>query len=129
MVEPLRAATLPEAPVGRFDDVAAPAGLTTVAVATSAVRPPPRQCAQRRRFELWLVRVCISIFPLPLSLLLIRVLGYTVASYSFRSASIGARDAARLAGYTPKRTPIARAMASAPTAAVGLVVIGSPMTP
>ncbi len=139
MLEALSAATLPVAPVGAFGVVAAPAVAATAATATRAVVPAPRNRAQRRRFELRLVSVCISVVPLSLSILfgLISWLLGLVPScpapaagsgaYSLRKASIGASEAARLAGYTPKRTPMARAMARAPTAAVGLVVMGSPI--
>jgi hypothetical protein len=41
MLELFSAATLPDAPEGRFEVVAAPAGAATVASATSAVAPPP----------------------------------------------------------------------------------------
>jgi hypothetical protein len=57
MVEPLSAATLPDAPVGWF--VAAPAGAAAIATTTRAVTPPPTSCAQRLRFVRWLVGVCI----------------------------------------------------------------------
>ena len=68
-----------------------------VATATSAVTPPPTSCAQRRRFVRWLVGVCICIVPLSLSSCC-DLRNRTVDFYSLRSASIGARDAARLAG-------------------------------
>jgi hypothetical protein len=94
MVEPLSAATLPDAPVGWF--VAAPAGAAAIATTTRAVTPPPTSCAQRLRFARWPVGVCISI--VPLSLTLLRSEKCTVDSYSLRRASIGASAAARLAG-------------------------------
>lgn len=133
MVDPLSAATLPEAPIGRFVvELAAPAGLPSAASTTSAVVAPPRSGARRRSFELWLVGV--NMWSFLFLLVLWRCLEHdsSVARarpYSLRKASMGASDAARLAGYTPKSTPMAKAMASAPTAAVALVVIGSPMRP
>ena len=94
MVEPLSAATLPDAPVGWF--VAAPAGAATIATATRAVAPPPTSCAQRVRFVRWRsVSASASfLFLFPCC----DLKNATVDFYSLRSASIGARDAARLAG-------------------------------
>jgi hypothetical protein len=63
----LRAATLPDTPLGRFEVVALSAGVATTASVTSTVAPPPRHRAQRRRFERGLVGVCISKVPLALS--------------------------------------------------------------
>ncbi len=130
MLEPLSAATLPVAPIGAFVVVAAPAAPGVVAMAataTSAPDPAPRNRTQRRRFVLWLVGVCMAVLPLSFSGLV--VLMDDEMGYSLRRASMGAMEAALLAGYTPKRTPMARAMASAPTAAVGLVEMGSPIRP
>jgi hypothetical protein len=121
MVEPLSAATLPLAPMGAVVEAAEAEEAMAVA-ARSAVAPVPRNFAQRRRVELRLVSVCILrwfLFPLR----------FGGEVYSLRSASIGAMAAARLAGYTPNRTPMASAIASAPTVAVGLVEMGSPMSP
>jgi hypothetical protein len=64
MLVALRAATLPEAPLGRFDVVALSAGVATTASVTSTVAPPPRHRAQRRRVGRGLVGVCISKVPL-----------------------------------------------------------------
>ena len=76
MLVALRAATLPDAPLGRFDVVALSAGVATTASVTSTVAPPPKHRAQRRRFERGLVGVCISKVPLALSWLRFR--GFTV---------------------------------------------------
>jgi hypothetical protein len=94
MVEPLSAATLPDAPVGWLD--AAAAGAAAIATTTRAVMPAPTSSAKRLGFGRRLVAVCICIVPLSLSLL--RFENCTVDSYSLRRASIGARAAARLAG-------------------------------
>ena len=96
MLDPLSAATLPEAPIGRLAVVAAPAGLTTAASATNALIPPPSNGTQRRRVVWWLVDVCISVF-----LFLFPWCAdswVACATYSLRRASIGASAAARLAG-------------------------------
>jgi hypothetical protein len=68
MLEALRAATLPEAPLGRADVVALSAGAAMAPRVTSTVAPPPRHRAQRRRCERGLVGVCISKIPLSLFL-------------------------------------------------------------
>jgi hypothetical protein len=128
MLVALSAATDPKAPVGALVDVAAPAVDATVPAARSAVAPVPRICAQR----LLGIRLPVSGSMLAVaSFFPVRVCcRWDVGSrYSVRRASIGASEAARLAGYTPKRTPMASAMASAPTAAVGLVEMGSPINP
>ncbi len=132
MLVPLSAATLPVAPPGALGGEAAPAVpavAATVPTASSAAAPVPRIRAQLR-FGVWrgvgVSMVAVASFFSRVMGLIVRTL---VGGYSVRRASIGASDAARLAGYTPKRTPIARAIASAPTAAVGLVEMGSPIKP
>jgi hypothetical protein len=79
MLEPLRAATLPEAPIGRLDVVAALAEVATAASVTTTVAPPPRHRTQRRRFERGLVNVCISLVPLSLVVSLVRSREFTVS--------------------------------------------------
>jgi hypothetical protein len=63
MLELLRAATLPEAPVGALLGVAAPALAATAVAATSAAAPVPSLRAQCRRVELRPVGVCIAVCP------------------------------------------------------------------
>jgi hypothetical protein len=132
MLVPLSAATLPVAPLGAVGDDAAPAVpavAATVPAASSAAAPVPRIRAQLRLG----VRRGVGVSMVPVASFFSSVIGLIVRTwrggYSVRSASIGASEAARLAGYTPKRTPMARAMARAPTAAVGLVEMGSPINP
>ncbi len=63
MLEPLRAATLPEAPMGRVDVVAAPTGLVAATPAANTTAEPPKSRPQRRRLVRRLVGICISVVP------------------------------------------------------------------
>jgi hypothetical protein len=96
MLEPMIAATLPDAGMRAFAGAAAPAADATVVAATSAVAPVPRHRAQPRRRVLPLVGVCIYLFLISVSLPLL--VSIERGAYSLRSASIGASAAARLAG-------------------------------
>ena len=53
--------------------------------------------------------------------------GKRVESHSFLRASMGARRAALLAGYTPNPTPMAMATMTAPTVAAGEIAMWSEM--
>jgi hypothetical protein len=68
MLEPMIAATLPDAGMRAFAGAAAPAAEAAVVATTSAVAPVPRHRAQRRRAVLPLVGVCIWMFLISLSL-------------------------------------------------------------
>src|SRR5271154_3325551 len=129
MLDPLREATLPVAPVLAGAD-AAPAVEAMAVTARSAVAPVPARHIKRRRVLLRLVSDCIVVIPLSLLCLCLVVCGVVGTwDYSLRRASMGASVAARLAGYTPKSTPMAGAIMSAQAAAVGLVEMGSPISP
>jgi hypothetical protein len=98
MLDPMIAATLPEAGMGAFAGAAAPAAGATVVAATSTVAPVPRPVAQRRRARAVppLVGVCMEMFLISVSLPLLVSIEWS--AYSLRSASMGANAAARLAG-------------------------------
>jgi hypothetical protein len=65
MLDPLREATLPEAPAGALAGVvAAPAAEATAVAARSAVAPVPARRMKRRRLLVWLVSACIVLIPL-----------------------------------------------------------------
>ncbi len=97
MLDALSAATLPVAPAGAFDVVAASAVEARAVAATSAVAPAPKNRVQRRRVVLRLVGVCMSVCP-SFGCVLWYVISSAGLRYSFRRASMGARVAARLAG-------------------------------
>ena len=96
MLDALRDATLPVAPVGALAGVAAPAAEAKRVAASSAVAPAPPRRMKRRRLVLRLVNDCIVLLPL------FRCHVWCVSSqaqdHSLRRASMGASVAARLAG-------------------------------
>jgi hypothetical protein len=107
MLEPDSAATLPEAPPKSDDLVAAPAAVPVTREAATATTPAPAPArrGQLRRLVLWLIGVSMSVWsPLPLLVPIVGLSGglgaarHVRARHSVRSASMGARWAARLAG-------------------------------
>ena len=118
MLEPGRAATLPLAPPGGVGRRPAAPAADRSPWRPPALRLPCRGIAPSAGHRASAGQ-CLHV-DVPLLLCL---------CYSLRRASMGARWAARLAGYTPKAMPMARATTRAPTMAVGLMVIGSPTTP
>ena len=71
MLEALRAATLPVAPLGALAGVAADAGAAMATAAAAAIVPIPRHRAQRPPFVRRLVGVCMWMVPLLLLLVLV----------------------------------------------------------
>jgi hypothetical protein len=97
MLVPMIAATLPDAGMRAIAGAAAPAADATVVAATRAVAPVPRHFAQRRRRGvLPLAGVCMWSFLISVWLPLLVSIEW--GAYSLRSASMGAKAAARLAG-------------------------------
>ena len=131
MLEPLSAATLPDAPIGRFDVVAAPAGAADgdqrherggAAAQVSNPAPAVRAVAGRC---LHLDRSSFSFFPAVLGYLGARVVRPTrcAGRRSGPGRRPGWRGTPRRGRRSPGRWP------ERPTAAVGLVVMGSPISP
>ena len=96
MLDALRDATLPVAPVGALAGVAAPAAEAKAVAASSAVAPAPPRRMKRRRLVLRLVSDCIVL--LPLSVACVWCVSFWARDHSLRRASMGASVAARLAG-------------------------------
>jgi hypothetical protein len=97
MLDPLSAAMLPVAPMGLFEVVAAPADALdpSIPAANRVAAPVPSMRAQPL-LGVWR-SVGVSMLLLPLSCVGV-VVRETWFSYSVRKASIGASEAARLAG-------------------------------
>jgi hypothetical protein len=99
MLDPLNAATLPEAPIGVFD-VAAPAAAPdpSTPAAISAAALAPRTRAQLRRGRPQSVGVAMMVIASFVCRGVNLAAVSRISSYSLRKASIGASEAARLAG-------------------------------
>jgi hypothetical protein len=97
MLDPLSAATLPMAPIGALD-VAAPAEALdpSIPATTSAEAPDPRMHPQSRRGLRRSVGVCMVVLASFMGMC--SASEDPVSNYSVRKASIGASEAARLAG-------------------------------
>jgi hypothetical protein len=97
MLDAPRAATLPVAPVGAFGVDAAPAVDVAVTAANSAAAPVPRMRAQLPRGVRRSVGVSMGVVA-SFCFLCVMWFRENLRRYSVRNASIGASEAARLAG-------------------------------